>query len=966
MKATSTQPLPLDPLLHAYLNPGISQVEALGQVAGIGARFSAILGARAAFLCEDALDHLSADDFSAALTQFYTACVDPPLYSETLARNAGIVRHALGHVLAGADPLPARLNHCLASGGPYYIAGLGPAFWSAVLQGIDPTRHASWTPGVCRGLLRLGLVSRTSGRDPGQTYAAILAVYDRLRRREPALTALHIDHFLSLVATMQGRDLWSGASRLAGPDLRTVIQHERARLPLRRRLKERSSALHEARQLLEAGLAEGDVSRIGRALELADPARAQRAAIDWDAHAATVRDCVEHLWRADDSYAALAERWEADSSSCVGLWLPAAVLHLKDAHQFYPWNDTIRQGYHTLDDSANLADPIVERYRLFNAGVRWLCERYKLHPLEAPDVLAALAREPANEVRSPKAQNAIHAGPEGRVSERLRFGGFCADTFRFLNELAQNNRREWMSGQRDRYCFAVREPLVELCQALAERYIDPILRRQHGWDLETRTRSGHALTSICKNDFGRSVPYHTTLWITFYRRGLGVRSDDVQFFVRLDPTGLSYGLRLGRRAKAAGERFRRNVAEHAEVLCRALDRSAALAECTFGDADGNPLAEAPASPDGLRRWAAGKSLQAARTLPADSRLLTSDELVGDILLTFDRLLPAYLCAVEADPLPALLRRAGPEPSKGGFADVDFCRATFLGRDWLGRARSLLDLKRQLILQGVPGTGKTHVARCLARLLTGGNDDAVRLVQFHPSYSYEEFVEGIKVRSVEVNGRHDVTYPVEDGLLCTLAADAARQPAQPHVLIIDEINRGNLPRVFGELLYLLEYRDQAVGLPYSRRGFRLPANLYLIGTMNAADRSVALIDQALRRRFSFLDMPPDSAVLSAWLAAHPPQTKGLAERVVTLFERLNDRLRTDLGPHFQIGHSYFLVPDLDEARLRVVWEHHIQPLLEEYFMNNAGRAAAYDLDRLLNGKSEHSTDLGRRGAQASGS
>src|SRR5262249_51864525 len=155
------------------------------------------------------------------------------------------------------------------------------------------------------------------------------------------------------------------------------------------------------------------------------------------------------------------------------------------------------------------------------------------------------------------------------------------------------------------------------------------------------------------------------------------------------------------------------------------------------------------------------------------------------------------------------------------------------------------------------------ARCLARLLTGDDADALRLVQFHPAYSYEEFVEGIKVKSVEVGGRHDVTYPVEDGLLCTFAAKAAAEPSRPHVLLIDEINRGNLPRIFGELLYLLEYRDQELTLPYSRRGFRLPLNLYLLGTMNAADRSVALVDQALRRRFSFLEMPPDGEVLAAW-------------------------------------------------------------------------------------------------------
>src|SRR5213076_1409189 len=191
--------------------------------------------------------------------------------------------------------------------------------------------------------------------------------------------------------------------------------------------------------------------------------------------------------------------------------------------------------------------------------------------------------------------------------------------------------------------------------------------------------------------------------------------------------------------------------------------------------------------------------------------------------------------------------------------------------------------RQLILQGVPGTGKTYVARHLARLLTRGREEAVRLVQFHPAYSYEEFVEGIKPRTVEVDGRHEVTYPVEDGLLCAFAAEAARHPAEPYVLVIDEINRGNLPRIFGELLYLLEYRDQAVTLPYSRREFRLPANLVLLGTMNAADRSVALIDQALRRRFSFLEMPPDPAVLSAWLADHPPKgDAAFASTVVELF------------------------------------------------------------------------------------
>ncbi|HZU37181.1 MAG TPA: AAA family ATPase, partial [Gemmataceae bacterium] len=304
-------------------------------------------------------------------------------------------------------------------------------------------------------------------------------------------------------------------------------------------------------------------------------------------------------------------------------------------------------------------------------------------------------------------------------------------------------------------------------------------------------------------------------------------------------------------------------------------------------------------------------------------------------------------AAEPDPRP-ILERLGGTASAAPFTETDFKAATYLSDDWLRRARTLLDLKRQLILQGVPGTGKTHVARCLARLITGGRDDAIRLVQFHPAYSYEEFVEGIKARSVESNGHHDVTYPVEDGLLCAFATEAARHLDRPYVLIIDEINRGNLPRIFGELLYLLEYRDEAVDLPYSRRSFRLPANLYLIGTMNAADRSVALVDQALRRRFSFLDMPPDREVLAAWLRTHPPTAgASFSGSVVGLLDRLNARLRAEAGPHCQVGHSYFMVPNLDLGRLRLLWEHQVEPLLDEYFAGQHGRTASYRLADLLN-------------------
>lgn len=922
MMAHPHRNLPLAPLLRAYVGAGLQPVEQLAERPEVGARLRAVLAARQVWLHDEFLDGASPEEFFHRADEFYRAVVDPPLHGETLRRRIDLVRHGVAHLMRSRDPLPVRLERCLSPAGTYFVAGLGPAFWSAAAQALDPGRYAGWTAMNLAGLHRLGLIRWHGGDGPAAIYSSLLTTYRRILRQEPTLTALHIDHFLLLVGRMRGRDLWSGAEQ-ADP-LMTAIRQERGRYPLRQRLKERGRKLADARSQFEAALRANDVPALAGALQVADPSVARRPAIGPKMLPAIVR-----LWEAGDPLAALVDL-ERESPTNVGRWFGPAILHLRDALRFPPFDDATRTGVANLDDAAD------SPYALHAEAVTALCSQCHLHPLEAPSVLAALASPDHSPLTA-------HDSPSG-------FAGFCADTFRFLKELSVNNHRGWMERQRDRYWFAVREPLAELCRALTERYVDPVLRHTHGWDLETRARSGRALSSIVKNDYGRSVPYHEALWITFYRRDRGGKRHDVQLFVRLSPEGVGYGIRLGREARAAGRQFRQAVREHAELLFEALTAGGAFADCRFGHAEDLSEALVPAGPAELRDWADGKSLVAGRCLSADDPLLTSEDLVGEILLTFDRLLPAYACAVADNPVPLLNRRAGRQCENDTDRVESFCRATSLSDMWLRRALDLLGLKRQLILQGVPGTGKTYVARHLARLLTRGRDDAVRLVQFHPAYSYEEFVEGIKPRTIEADGRHEVTYPVEDGLLCTFALEAAREPTEPFVLLIDEINRGNLPRIFGELLYLLEYRDQALTLPYSKRPFRLPANLYLIGTMNAADRSVAHIDQALRRRFSFLEMPPDAAVLARWLAVHASRGgDAFAGSVVKLFEELNARLAVDLGPERQIGHSYFMLPELDDDKLAAVWDHHISPLLSEYFAGQPGRAAAYNLSDLLHGR-----------------
>jgi uncharacterized protein (DUF2461 family) len=920
MKAHSCPHSPLAPLLRTYCEAGILTTLQLADLPVLGARFRSVSAARGTWLNESFLESAEETAFQKAVCCFYEGCVLPPLHVQVPRQRAGIVRHGLQHLLLGVESRTRKFVRCLAADGPYHVAGLGPSFWSAILQALDVRRNPSWTPTTIAGLRRLGLV-RAECRTTN--YAEVAAAHEQLFALAPVLTSLHLEHFLALVAAMRGRDLRLGQMP-AEPEklLAVAMQQERARLPLRVRLKENGRQLECAKCELKTALANQEGSRFRAALREVDQAGAERAPIDWIECGEALAIWIGRLWECVDPYEMLERFWQADPIPGAGLWLPAAVLHLRDPEQFALWDDKSRRAYAEFDDSLDFCGDTATRYRLFNEGLAWLRQRHHWHPLETRTVLENL------DIQSPR---------------NVRFNGFCLDTFRFLEELASNNRRSWMECQRARYRFAVREPLIELCRALVERYVEPVLHQGHGWEFDTMPRSGHALTSICKNDYGRTRPYNTALWITFCRNGLSAKRTDAQLFVRIDATGASYGLRIGPEAREASQRLRRHIQQDAAGIVQALREHDALTRCRFGESSPGASDSVVSAPDDLRAWASARELIVRKHVEAGSPLLSSEEFVGDVLLTFDSLLPLFACATLDDPAKFLVKPAATSMNYSTGVD-EFLRATYLDATWLQRAQELLRLKRQLILQGVPGTGKTHVARSLATLLTGGRDDAVRLVQFHPAFGYEEFVEGIKVKSIEVNGRSDVSYPVEDGLLCAFASEAARHPSLPHVLLIDELNRGNLPRIFGELLYVLEYRDQAVVLPYSRRPFQLPANLYILGTMNAADRSVALVDQALRRRFSFLEMLPDARVLGRWLKEHPPED-ATAEAIVTLFERLNRHLGRDLGPQHFIGHSFFMVPELDEARLRIVWEHQVMPQVEELLAAHPERLANYKMERL---------------------
>ena len=233
---------------------------------------------------------------------------------------------------------------------------------------------------------------------------------------------------------------------------------------------------------------------------------------------------------------------------------------------------------------------------------------------------------------------------------------------------------------------------------------------------------------------------------------------------------------------------------------------------------------------------------------------------------------------------------------------------------------LLKDKRQIVFYGPPGTGKTYVALELARHFAGANG-TTSLVQFHPSYAYEDFVEGF--RPADKGGQPG--FDLRPGPLKDIADEARANPGETHVLVIDEINRGNVARVFGELYFLLEYRDRQMSLQYSEDPFALPKNLWFIATMNTADRSIALVDAALRRRFHFVPFFPDrtpvDGLLRRWLEAHKPDLLWVVRLLDVANGKLSDR-------HLAIGPSHFMRKDLNEEWVERIWDYSILPYIEE--------------------------------------
>ncbi len=291
-----------------------------------------------------------------------------------------------------------------------------------------------------------------------------------------------------------------------------------------------------------------------------------------------------------------------------------------------------------------------------------------------------------------------------------------------------------------------------------------------------------------------------------------------------------------------------------------------------------------------------------------------------------------LTAEEYDIIMELVRGDNPIPKqekKEKYTKSNFLDEVYVSYHDYERLENLLLRKKNLILQGAPGVGKTFAAKRLAYAIMGEKDDSkVMQVQFHQNYSYEDFVMGYKPN--EEGG-----FELKNGVFYRFCKRAAADSEHKYFFIIDEINRGNLSKIFGELLMLIEndYRDKPIQLAYKDEMFAVPSNLYIIGMMNTADRSLAMIDYALRRRFSFFEMKPgfnNVAFEEEIRKLHDPHLNNLVKAIV----ELNKVIENDdsLGSGFCIGHSYLCNLGY-HYELENIVEYDIIPMLREYWFDN---------------------------------
>lgn len=609
------------------------------------------------------------------------------------------------------------------------------------------------------------------------------------------------------------------------------------------------------------------------------------------------------------------------------LW-PSLLLHLRDPSRFVVWYEAVDKALRRVSNYPG------SKRRQGKVGYLAFCEAAQtfardnsVEPELIETALLAVSERPsvASEVEEPgDEEDAIEAG---LASPTL----FSDTTFELLDGLLEAGTQAYYQQHKAGLIEHVQLPLNQLLRDVAEHLTDDMTAR-----LETMNR---LFSRIPKNDWGKggAWPYY---WGAFYTKG-GKRISDAQLFTFIDSSGLDVGFYIGEHGLASRDRFARNAQSHIDALLDRLAEPLADAHLTFGErkeATGWPSDSFRPS---LQEWLknSGSAARIGRVIPPDELLsLSWNDLVRLVVDLFRLLYPFVLLTQSSAPLVEIDEFLSTEEdddtttSAAPYTLTELATETSMSPALLERWIEAIRRKGQAVLYGPPGTGKTFMAVRLGRHLIGGTDGFIDSLQFHPSYAYEEFIEGIRP-IVRPDGQ--LTYDLVPGRFLDFCSRASKRTGEC-VLILDEINRANIARVFGELMYLLEYRDTRISL-VSGRPFAIPNNVRLIGTMNTADRSIALVDHALRRRFAFLGLYPDYDILRSYHAS----TGFPIDQLVLILKQVNAAIGERA---YEVGVSYFLRVDLASS-IANIWTMEIEPYLEEFFYDRPATLEGFRWDAL---------------------
>ena len=502
---------------------------------------------------------------------------------------------------------------------------------------------------------------------------------------------------------------------------------------------------------------------------------------------------------------------------------------------------------------------------------------------------------------------------------------FTPLSFELLADLNQNPFKTTYEKRKQDYKSFVKKPLKDLLGAVIQRLPVEIADSM-------KTDTG-LFSRIGKNDFGQGGAWDF-YWGAIYDPG-SKRTQSVQLFCMANKDGIKIGFSLGSQsAKSYKERFAKNVNEHLPTLAELLADPLSMEGLLF-EIDGEYA-------DKWKDWIVSNETKKWKDveykLTVDEACsLSRIELVERTLQIFESLFPLVILAVDDDPVPRItdfLEVESEDEDVHPLYELEqVSEHTGFELEELQYWINAIHRKKQAVFYGPPGTGKTFVAQELSKHMLSDGNGISELVQFHPAYEYEDFMTGIRPRTTETGG---LSYDQVPGRFLQFCQEAKKKTGLC-VLIIDEINRANLSRVFGELMYLLEYRESEIPLAGGVK-LRIPDNVRLIGTMNTADRSIALVDHALRRRFAFLELRPNYDALASYHETSDYDVQPLISVLQDLNRQIDDK-------NYEVGISFFIDDEL-ELNLPSIWQLEIEPYLEEFFLGQANKVEPFRWNKVL--------------------